>query len=777
MIALQDGGISPVFHELANAMPQLVWVGVPDGSVVYINDKVNDYQGGVQKPDGCWDWHMMVHPDDLKRTLTVWAEARKTGTAFEVEHRLHTKNGEYRWHLNRAKPLLDEHGKACRWYGSSTDVHLQKEAERALRASEAEFRASFENASVGMVQVDAASGVFLRVNASFCALTQYPESALINMSFQDLLHPDNRASDHRTLMAMVHGEQWDHQNEKKFIRNDGSLIWCMTSANLIYDEQGVAARISLVIRDITRKKKAEDALLDSEAKFKAFLHDSPLLAWSKDEEGRYVYLNTSFEKRFNVQLSEWEGKTDADIHTAAYAKIFRENDLQVLTSGEPLMGVEQMLEHDGVVSEWNSFKFCYTDSEGRKYVGGIGFDITKQRMAEKASAEAREQLELTFRNVPTGILMFNKDRKLVFINNKGAHYTGYPSAEEVMREVTLDQIRKQNLQRFDMFDEEGRTVSSANSPVQRSFQTRMSNFGVYKMVDRTDQSQQWIYYVCTPILNNEGEVDLVIGTITDMTLQKEAEYLLLKEQKDSADALEKLVAQRTKELKDSNEGLQQFAHVASHDLKEPVRKVKIFGGRLQEEFGEVLPEKAGLYLSKIASAADRMIAMIEGVLQYSTIQGVSEVREWIDLPELIDTIESDLEVLFQQKNATLIYGPLPRLNGVPVMIYQLFYNLINNAMKFTQADIPPIIELSASQEFVQDQLFHRIIVKDNGIGFEADEAEKIFHTFARLHPKDLYDGTGLGLSLCRKIVERHGGMISASSEPGKGSEFTILLPA
>jgi signal transduction histidine kinase len=441
------------------------------------------------------------------------------------------------------------------------------------------------------------------------------------------------------------------------------------------------------------------------------------------------------------------------------------------------MGVEQMLEHDGVVSEWNSFKFCYTDSEGRKYVGGIGFDITKQRMAEKASAEAREQLELTFRNVPTGILMFNKDRKLVFINNKGAHYTGYPSAEEVMREVTLDQIRKQNLQRFDMFDEEGRTVSSANSPVQRSFQTRMSNFGVYKMVDRTDQSQQWIYYVCTPILNNEGEVDLVIGTITDMTLQKEAEYLLLKEQKDSADALEKLVAQRTKELKDSNEGLQQFAHVASHDLKEPVRKVKIFGGRLQEEFGEVLPEKAGLYLSKIASAADRMIAMIEGVLQYSTIQGVSEVREWIDLPELIDTIESDLEVLFQQKNATLIYGPLPRLNGVPVMIYQLFYNLINNAMKFTQADIPPIIELSASQEFVQDQLFHRIIVKDNGIGFEADEAEKIFHTFARLHPKDLYDGTGLGLSLCRKIVERHGGMISASSEPGKGSEFTILLPA
>jgi PAS domain-containing protein len=132
-----------------------------------------------------------------------------------VEHRLHAKNGEYRWHLNRAKPLLDEHGKACQWYGSSTDVHLQKEAELALPASEAEFRASFENASVGMVPVDAASGVFFRVNASFCALTQYSESVLASMSFKDLLDPNNRESDHRTLMAMVHGEQWDNQNEKK----------------------------------------------------------------------------------------------------------------------------------------------------------------------------------------------------------------------------------------------------------------------------------------------------------------------------------------------------------------------------------------------------------------------------------------------------------------------------------------------------------------------------------------------------------------------------------
>lgn len=777
MIASQDSGITPLFHELANAMPQLIWVGVPDGSVIYINDKVNDFHGAVQKPDGSWDWQNMLHPDDLNLTLTIWEEARRTGSVFEVEHRLHAKSGEYRWHLNRAKPMQDGQGRVFRWYGSSTDIHLQKEAERALRASEAEFRASFENANVGMVQIDANSGIFLRVNAAFCAFTDYSVAELLRMNFKDLLHPHNRDTDHQLLLAMVNGEQWDNQNEKKFVRKDGNVIWCMTSANLIYDEQGVATRISLVIRDITRKKKAEDALLDSEAKFKAFLHDSPLLAWSKDEEGRYVYLNTSFEKRFNVQLSNWMGKTDADIHNADFANVFRENDLQVLRTGEPLMGVEQMVEHDGTVSEWNSFKFCYTDSEGRNFVGGIGYDITKQRIAEKASEEARERMELTFKNVPTGILMFNRDRKLVFINDRGAQYTGYPTAQEMMRDLSLDQIRKKNLQRYQMFDEEGKPLSPDSSPVQRCFHMRSSIFGVYKMVDQADQSLQWIYYVCTPILNSDGEVDLVIGTITDITLQKEAESLLLKEQKESAERLEKLVAQRTKELKDSNEGLQQFAHVASHDLKEPVRKVKIFGGRLQEEFGDLLPDHGRLYLSKISSAADRMIAMIEGVLQYSTIQAVSDVTEQIALEEVIEAIESDLEILFQQKQATLIHGSLPEVKGVPVMIYQLFYNLINNAMKFAHTDRPPVVELFADIVVVHGQPFHRITVKDNGIGFESDEAEKIFQTFARLHPKDIYDGTGLGLSLCRKIVERHGGTISANSEPGKGSEFAIMLPA
>lgn len=621
---------------MANAMPQLVWVGMQDGAVVFMNDQINDYIGAFQQEDGTWHWQGMIHPDDLAETLGLWAHARAAGLAFEVEHRLHTKTGGYRWHLNRAKPHMDISGKPTRWYGSSIDIHLQKEAERSLRASEAEFRASFEDASVGMIQIDPDTGRFLRTNTAFRDIMGYLQDGLPELNFPDILLQEDREREWTRLQDLVAGRSKGYYSEGRLVRRDGAMIWCIRSASLVYDDRGKASRISMVIRDITRKKKTEEALLDSEAKFKAFLHDSPLLAWSKDSQGRYVYLNSSFEKRFDVKLDDWKGKTDKDIHQADYARVFQENDLQVLTTGEPLMGVEQMLERDGSVSAWSSFKFRYTDSEGNTYVGGVGYDITKQ---------------------------------------------------------------------------------------------------------------------------------------------KEAEDLLLKEQRDSAEKLEKLVAQRTRELKASNEGLQQFAHVASHDLKEPVRKIKIFGGRLRDEYGGLLPESARRYLSKIESAANRMFTMIEGVLQYSSIQAIPENFEKIPLSEVIAAIEMDLELVIQQRSAKVKFVDLPEINGIPVMIYQLFYNLINNAIKFARQDMPPEVHITATEVMADGSLHHRIVVKDNGIGFEADEVERIFDTFTRLHPKDLYDGTGLGLSLCRKIVEKHHGSIEAASEPGQGARFTILLPA
>lgn len=277
-------------------------------------------------------------------------------------------------------------------------------------------------------------------------------------------------------------------------------------------------------------------------------------------------------------------------------------------------------------------------------------------------------------------------------------------------------------------------------------------------------------YIFVPVLNEKGEVEAVAGTTRDITELKLAEETL----KQNEEKLEKLVMERTRELQRSNEDLQQFAHVASHDLKEPVRKIIIFGNRMQEEFGDELPQKAKGFLSKIEIAAKRMTAMIDGVLLYSSLNAKEKEMDGVDLNEVISHIKTDLELVISHKNAAINYQQLPTIFGSSLLIYQLFYNLLNNSLKFARPGVTPVINLEAELE--TDGQFARIILQDNGIGFSPAQSEMIFKTFTRLHSKDEYEGTGLGLALCKKIAERHNGKITAAGKINEGAIFIITLP-
>jgi light-regulated signal transduction histidine kinase (bacteriophytochrome) len=168
--------------------------------------------------------------------------------------------------------------------------------------------------------------------------------------------------------------------------------------------------------------------------------------------------------------------------------------------------------------------------------------------------------------------------------------------------------------------------------------------------------------------------------------------------------------------------------------------------------------------------------MIEGVLDYSAISAVSGHFEPVDLNQTIRNVQTDLELVIQQRSAIMNIGPLPVIHGAPILIHQLFFNLVNNSLKFTRKDIAPIITIAAASVKEQGRGLALITVRDNGIGFDQQHAESIFTTFARLNSKDLFEGTGLGLALSKKIVERHGGSISAQSKLGEGATFTIKLP-
>jgi len=239
------------------------------------------------------------------------------------------------------------------------------------------------------------------------------------------------------------------------------------------------------------------------------------------------------------------------------------------------------------------------------------------------------------------------------------------------------------------------------------------------------------------------------------------------------------------ELERSNRELEQFAYVASHDLQEPLRKIRMFSDRLEVLCADKLEPSAHDCVERMQSAAQRMQALIDGLLSLSRVTTQGRKFEPVDLDQIAHEVVSDLEGQIEQWGGRVEIGRLPAIQADALQMRQLLQNLIANGLKFHRVEAPPLVKIEGKfqpgrrhrgRDPRSDREMCRIVVEDNGIGFEEKHRERIFDVFQRLHPRDVFEGTGIGLALCRKIVERHGGQITARSTPGQGSTFEILLP-
>ena len=234
----------------------------------------------------------------------------------------------------------------------------------------------------------------------------------------------------------------------------------------------------------------------------------------------------------------------------------------------------------------------------------------------------------------------------------------------------------------------------------------------------------------------------------------------------------RLAAQRI-ELQRSNDALNEFAFVASHDLQEPLRKISSFGERLATSLGPRLDEKSSHNLERMLDASARMRTLIHDLLAYSQVATSSEPFVATDLAAVARGVVADLETAVGDAGGRLDVGDLPVIDADPLQMRQLFQNLLGNALKFRQKDVKPLVRLTAARP--SDGVC-TITVADNGIGFKQEHGDKIFRMFERLNPRTQYEGSGIGLAICRKIVERHGGTIAATSTAGEGTTFTVNLP-
>ncbi len=271
--------------------------------------------------------------------------------------------------------------------------------------------------------------------------------------------------------------------------------------------------------------------------------------------------------------------------------------------------------------------------------------------------------------------------------------------------------------------------------------------------------------------------------VAERTTELSQANTLMRSEIDERRRAEEQVRLFADELQRSNRELEQFASVASHDLQEPLRKIQAFGDRLQARFRNDLGDQGRDYIDRMLASAKRMRTLIDDLLEYSRVTTKAQPFGVVDLTQVVQEVTSDLETRLHQTGGHIEVSSLPTVRASPLQMRQLFQNLLGNALKFHRPDAPPLVRVSAKPmepeavvEGSDAGLRCQIVVEDNGIGFEPEYAERIFDLFQRLHGKDEYEGTGIGLAICRKIVDRHNGQITAQSSPGTGTRFVITLP-
>jgi PAS domain S-box-containing protein len=267
----------------------------------------------------------------------------------------------------------------------------------------------------------------------------------------------------------------------------------------------------------------------------------------------------------------------------------------------------------------------------------------------------------------------------------------------------------------------------------------------------------------------EPAVDAIGIIVTDLTDKKKHEEALIQYQKE--------LEEKINELNKTNKNLEEFIHVISHDLKEPLRKIVMHNGKID---GSYLNEADAKSINVMKLSALRLNSLVDDLVQYSSHTTAQEERTEINLAEIILEVMDDLEIIITDKKASIKVGKLPLIKASKVQMRQLFSNLISNAIKYSKADIPPIIQI-AQAENIESEIFNtnqfvKIQIKDNGIGMEKNHLSKIFTIFQRLHARNEYSGNGIGLSICKKIMENHSGHITVESYPNEGTTFNLYFP-